>query len=122
MKQLLKSIVLAALLATPFTSVARAADLPAGLTAQAIAAAKTPAEHQAIADAYATEAESLRAKANEHRAMDKEYSGPGYQSLKLGAAMHCKKLVQAFEAAAKDADSLATMHRDMAKAAEKQKK
>lgn len=121
MKNLFESLALASLLVVSSAPVTLAGDIPAGLSAGAIAAAKTPAEHQAIADAYAREAESLRAKANEHRAMDKEYSGPGYRSLKLGAGMHCKKLVEAYEAAAKDADSLATAHRDMAKAAATQK-
>jgi hypothetical protein len=121
MKQLLKIVALAAFLALPFGYVASAEGLPPGLTAQAIASAKTPAEHEAIAAAYTKEAEDLRAKANEHRAMDKQYSGPGYRSLKLGAGMHCKKLVEAYEAAAKDSDSLAAMHRDMAKAAGEKK-
>lgn len=121
MRHLVKAIAFASLSALPFVSVPLAGDLPAGLTASAIAAAKTPAEHQAIADAYAKEAEGLRAKANEHRAMDKEYSGPGYLSLKLGAGMHCKKLVAAYEAAAKDADSLAAVHRDIARTAATQK-
>ena len=107
------------MLAMSLDHVIAAESLPPGLTAQAIASAKTPADHQAIADAYAKEAENLRARANEHRAMDKQYSDPGYQSLKLGAGLHCQKLVQAYEAAALDADALAKAHREMAATATK---
>ena len=121
MKHLLQNVALAALLAMPFPYSAIAAGLPAGLTAEAVASAKTAADHQAIADAYTKEAENLRAMAQEHRAMDKQYSAPGYLSLKLGAGMHCQKLVKAYEEAAADADALAKAHRDMAEAAAKQK-
>lgn len=93
------------------------ADMPEGPSAAAIAAADTPAEHEALADAYAKQATELRALADKHRAMDKEYSGPGYRSLKLGAAMHCHKLVEAYDAAAKEADALAASHREAAGAA-----
>lgn len=112
MKQMLRSVVVALALAAPAF-----AGAPEGPSAAAIAAADTPAEHEALAAAYEKQAAELRALADQHRAMDKEYSGPGYRSLKLGAALHCQKLVAAYEAAAKEADALAASHREAAAAA-----
>jgi hypothetical protein len=97
--------------------------LPPGVTADAIENAKTPEQHQAIADAYAKEAEDLRAKALAHRHMDSSYDEPGYRSHKLGFPRHCRALTQAYEAAAKEADQLAKDHHAMAEeAARKAKK
>jgi hypothetical protein len=96
--------------------------LPPGLTAEAIKSATTPEQHRAIADAYAKEAESLRAKALAHRHMDSSYNEPGYLSQKLGFPRHCRALTQGYESAAKEADGLATAHRAMAdKGAKKSK-
>jgi hypothetical protein len=122
MKHFIQTITMATLLALPFITVAAAESLPPGLTAEAIAAAKTPAEHQAIADAYAKEATNLQAMADAHRKMDSYYAEPGYLSAKRGVQRHCRALVQSYEAAAKDADALAKMHHEMAEAAAKKTK
>jgi hypothetical protein len=98
------------------------ADLPAGLTEDAVKNAKTPEQHQAIADAYAKEAESLRAQALAHRHMDSYYAEPGYRSGKLGLTRHCRALEQSLTAAANDADALAKAHREMAAAEAKKAK
>ena len=100
----------------------RAEQLPAGLTAEGVKAAKTPEQHQAIADAYAKEAENLRAQALNHRHMDSSYGEPGYRSHKLGMPSHCQALVKSLEAAAKQADDLAKAHHEMAEAAAKKSK
>ena len=100
----------------------RAESVPPGLTEEALKSAKTPEQHQAIADAYAKEAENLRAQALMHRHMDSYYSEPGYHSSKLGFPRHCKALEQSLGAAAKDADALAKAHRDMAQAEAKKAK
>lgn len=94
---------------------------PAGVTEQQIKSAKTPEDHRAIADAYAKEAEALRAQALTHRHMDSWYSEPGYRANKLGLVRHCRGLMQQLEAAAKDADALAAAHRAMAEQAAKTK-
>ncbi len=108
-----------ALLAPPL---ATAESLPPGVTAESIQTATTPEQHRAIADAYAKEAEDLRAKALAHRHMDSSYNEPGYLSSKLGFPRHCRALTQAYETAAKEADGLAQAHRAMAdKAARKAK-
>ena len=99
-----------------------AESLPPGVTAEAIKSATTPEQHQAIADAYAKEAENLRAMANAHRHMDSWYAEPGYKSAKLGFPRHCRALVQDLEAAAKEFDALAKDHHEMAVAAAKKAK
>ena len=110
-------------LASPVVATSLAAEtLPPGLTAEAIGSAKTPGDHQAIADAYAKEAEQLRAQATAHRHMDSHYNEPGYLSAKLGLQRHCRALVQSYEAAAKDADALAKAHHEMAEAAARKTK
>lgn len=93
---------------------ATAEPLPPGLTAEAIQTATTPEQHRAIGDAYAKEADDLRAKALAHRHMDSSYNEPGYLSSKLGFPRHCRALTQAYETAAKEADTLAKAHRTMA--------
>ncbi len=118
----LQTLTIAVMLAMPFATPARAESLPPGLTAQAIASAKTPADHQAIADAYTKEAANLRKLADAHRGMDSYYNEPGYLSAKLGVKRHCRALVESYEAAAKDADALAQVHHEMAEAAAKKTK
>lgn len=73
--------------------------------------AKTPLEHHRIAMYYTQEASHLRKEAETHRAWVNIY-GKGQ------SAVHCSNLVKVYEQAAKDADALATMHEDMARAAE----
>jgi hypothetical protein len=95
--------------------VVQGAEMP---TAEAVASAKTAAEHNAIADAYAAEAKDLRAKAAMHEAMLKSYdTGPGYLKQKSGLVAHCKALINMYESAAKDLEALAEDHRKMAMAA-----
>jgi hypothetical protein len=111
----LSMMILGSLIVAPVPSFA-ADMLPPGLTAEAIASAKTPEQHRAIADAYAKEADELRAQALAHRHMDSSYNEAPYRSSKLGLPRHCRALTLAYEAAAKDADALAKAHREMADA------
>jgi hypothetical protein len=85
------------------------------VTPAQIAAAKTPADHEAIAVAYEQEATSLETKAKEHDAMAKAYSSGG--SSKTGSASmhaHCAKLAKQYTEAAKENRELAKEHRSMA--------
>ena len=84
--------------------------------------AKTPEQHQAISDAYAKEAANLRAMADSHRHMDSWYAEPGYKSSKLGFPRHCQALAKDLDSAAKEYDSLANDHHEMAEAAAKKVK
>jgi hypothetical protein len=110
----------AALLAALVTA-PHAETMPPGVTEQQVKSAKTPEQHQVIADAYAKQAENLRAMADAHRHMDSWYAEPGYKSRKLGFPSHCRALVQDLEAAAKQFDALAKDHHEMAEAAAKKK-
>jgi hypothetical protein len=103
--------------ATAFTE-----PMPSGVSEEAVKSAKTPEQHQAIADAYAKEAANLRAMADSHRHMDSWYGEPGYKSSKLGFPRHCRALAQDLDAAAKEMDGLAKAHREMAYAAAKHSK
>ena len=110
------AFVSAALLGAALASAPRAESFPPGLSEDAVKSAKSPEQHQAIADAYAKEAENLRAQALAHRHMDSYYSEPGYRSNKLGLPRHCRALEQSLNAAANDADALAKAHHEMAQA------
>lgn len=109
------------LLAAPMAKADRA--LPPGISAEAIKSATTPEQHRAIADAYTKEAEDLRAKALAHRYVDSTYNDPRFRfPRKLGLARYCRARIQTYEAAAKEADGLATGHRAMADEAAKKSK
>jgi hypothetical protein len=87
-----------------------------------IEAAKTSADHEAIAAAYDKEAASLEAMAKEHEVMAKSYgtSAAGTKGANAASmAAHCNKLVTDYKAAAKENRDLAAAHRQMAKAAGK---
>ena len=99
-----------------------AQQLPPGLSEEAVKNAKTAEQHQAIADAYAKEAENLRAQALAHRHMDSYYDEPGYRAGKLGLPRHCRALEQSLNAAANDADAMAKAHHEMAQAEAKKSK
>jgi hypothetical protein len=99
-----------------------AENMAPGVSEDAVKSAKTPEQHQAIADAYAKEAANLRAQADAHRHMDSWYNEPGYRSSKLGFPRHCRALAQNLETAAKEFDALAKAHHEMAEAAAKKAK
>jgi hypothetical protein len=82
---------------------------------KAIATAKTPTDHEAIAAYFDKEAAEAQAKADNHAKMEEAYK-------KLGAALvekqhldeHCDKLSAGYAQAAKENRALAKAHRDMA--------
>ncbi len=75
---------------------------------QMIAHAKTPADHEAIAAYYDTEAAENEKKARFHTTNINMYS-------KLSFLPHCKALVKAFRDAADQDKALAAAHRAMEK-------
>jgi len=113
---LVLATLLAAVLVLP-TSRAAAADCD-GLDAK-ISAAKTAAEHEAIAGCYDDMAKGAEAKAAEHKKMAQAYGmgSIGNQATKTHFHQHCESLIRSYEAEAKEYASLASMHRDMAKKA-----
>ena len=105
---------IAGILPTTWAPTAHAADIDAQ-----IAAAKTPADHEAIAAYYDGEAKEAQAKADEHKKMEKAYSmsGIGNQATKTHFHQHCETLIRAYESEAKEYTALAAAHRQMAKTA-----
>jgi hypothetical protein len=112
----LLATLLAAILAVP-TMQARAADC-SGLDAK-ISAAKTAADHDAIAACYDDMAKDAQAKVAEHEKMAKAYSmsSVGNQATKTHFHQHCEALIRSYGAEAKEYEALAKAHRDMAKSA-----
>jgi len=100
--------------ATP-VSIAQAA----GVTEAQIAAARTAADHEAIAASYDAEAKAAEETAARHESMAKTYKSAGAMGTKGGSRQamisHCNRLVTQYRAAAQEYRSLATEHRAMAK-------
>ncbi|HEX9198440.1 MAG TPA: hypothetical protein VF865_02700 [Acidobacteriaceae bacterium] len=87
-----------------------------------IATAKTPAEHQRIAQFYQSQAQDYLAQADEHAAMVAAYkSNLSLTNNKNQASTisHCEYFVQTFKDLAVKSQELATMHEQMAKEADK---
>ena len=88
--------------------------------------AKEPPEHQKIAAYYRQEAQRLTASSKEHEEMAEIYAkNPPFPAMesKHGdafgqGASHCRKWAQLIAEQAKEAEALAVLHEDMAKAAE----
>jgi len=109
----MKSILAAAALAAVLSSGVHAKD--AGVTPEQIAAAQTPAEHEAIAAAYEQEATRLDAKAREHEKMAQAYKSGASKKGMEEASMraHCSKLTKQYSDAAAENRALAQEHRAM---------
>jgi hypothetical protein len=104
---------LAAVLALGFVTPLPAA---AEVTEAQITAARTPADHEAIAKAYEADAVTADAKAKEHEAMARTYrSTGGPKSNTKSMVRHCDRLVKNYTDAAADYRALAAEHRSMAK-------
>jgi uncharacterized low-complexity protein len=88
----------------------------ADVTEAQIAAAKTPADHEAIAKAYDAEAAAAEAKANAHEGMARTYRAGGGTPKASSTAMggHCDRLMKSYSAAAVEYRALAAEHRKLA--------
>lgn len=109
----LKSALTAVALAAMLSFGAHAGDV--AVTPEQIAAAKTAADHEAIAAAYDQEAARLEAKAKDHEKMSLAYASAGSKKGMDSAAMraHCAKLAKQYSEAAKENRELAKEHRAM---------
>jgi len=94
----------------------------ADVTEAQIAAAKTAADHEAIAKAYESDAAAAEASAREHETMVQAYKvaarAPKGESAKA-MVTHCEGLVKAYRSAATEYRALAAEHRKLATAAGK---
>jgi hypothetical protein len=94
---------------------------------QMISAAKTPADHQAIADFYRAEGNRLQREAEQHTGLAKKtVSEAGGQmpwaSHHYEWAEHCRKLADSLGTAAQEAQALARIHEDLAQSSAEEKK
>jgi hypothetical protein len=93
------------------------ADIPDVVT---ITAAKTPADHEAIAKAYEAEAASLEKMAAMHKNLGETYSSQaGGKAWHAAQAKHCASVASDLAAAAKAERALAAEHHKMATTAGK---
>jgi hypothetical protein len=86
-----------------------------------IATAKTPAEHQRIAQYYQTKAQDYLAQSKEHEAMAAAYKANSSMSTNKNRAStisHCEYFAQTFKDLAAKSQELAQLHDQMAKDAE----
>lgn len=114
-RAMLMSLTLMAFLVL-FGSYAGMADSAKFDIEKAIAGAKTPADHEAIASYYEKEGAMAQAKAEEHRRMGGAYrnlAGKGQFQMEE----HCHRLVQSYESVATATAALAMTHRQMAQEA-----
>ena len=81
---------------------------------EALAAAKTPAQHEVIAKEYLAEARVLEKIAVQHRDLAKVYAKPGMMPGSHAEAMHCREIAAELSAAAKVERKLASEHEKMA--------
>jgi hypothetical protein len=79
-----------------------------------IAAAKTPAQHEAIAKAYEAEAAALEKTAEMHKNMAQTYGQPGGKPWQAAQAKHCDNVTTSLKAAAEEERALAAEHHKMA--------
>lgn len=83
-----------------------------------IVTAKTPAEHERIANFYEAKAQDYRAQAQEHEAMVAAYKANQSLSTSKNQAStigHCEHYVQTFKNLAVKSHELAQLHEQMAK-------
>lgn len=87
-----------------------------------IASAKMKEDHQRLADYYKAETERLEAEAKDHDEMAEACKkNPSPMAVKHPEALgegHCHEMARRFREAATQAQELAAMHEDMAKAAQ----
>jgi hypothetical protein len=94
------------------------ATTPSAALQQQIEAARSPADHQALAKHYVAEAAAARAKAAEHRKMSTSYQGMIAGGRGGGnMAAHCNAIASSFEGIATQFDAMAASHRLMAEQA-----
>lgn len=91
------------------------ATSPSAALQQQIEAARTPADHEALAAYYVDKALSARASAEEHRRMEKTYQGspPGGRGGGSIAA-HCNAIAGGYQDIATRFDAMAAEHRLLA--------
>ncbi len=93
-------------------TVAASATVP---TPASVAAARTPADHEALAKAYYAEAKRIEAMAARHESLAKTYGAPGGKPWEAAQARHCRSVAADLYAAAKGVRKLAAAQLKAAK-------
>lgn len=101
-------LILLAMVLPVITAGAQPAPVTSDNLNQMIAAAKIPADHEAIAAYYDHEAAENEKMVALHKASKNIYS-------KANNQMHCSSLIKAYEGAARESKALAASHRAMEK-------
>ena len=83
---------------------------------QAVQAAKSGSDHEALARHYEDAAKDMRAKADEHRKLLAHYQAKKdlYRKQAQDLINHCQGLIRVYEQAAADNLSMAKSHREIA--------
>jgi hypothetical protein len=109
-------------IAVALLTVGSFSSLPGGSAAeethidQMLTAAKTPADHEAIAAFYEKQAQEAHKKHAEHKKMEETYKkNPALN--KSNFSFHCDRIAASYETTAKEYEDLAKMHKEMAQAA-----
>jgi hypothetical protein len=89
----------------------------AALDPAKIEAAKTAADHEAIAKAYEAEAASLEKTAEMHKNLSQTYGQAGLKQTQAAQAKHCENVAASLKTAAQEERALAAEHHKMAKEA-----
>lgn len=114
-------IIAAALAQTPAAPQAKPEHLSKQQLNTLIASAKTPAEHERLAQYYRAQANDYLAEAKDHESMVAAYkANPSLSNEKNRASTigHCEYFVKTFKELAVKSQELATLHEQMAKDAE----
>jgi hypothetical protein len=96
-------------------SAAHAEQITDQSVAAAMAAAKTPADHQALAAYFTSKAESAEANAENHKQMLATFTGKLQQNM----ATHCKSVIRSYQLQAKDYAAMAKEESKLAKGSSK---
>jgi len=90
---------------------------PSPALQQQIEAARTRADHEALAKYYTAEAATARAKVAEHRKMATGYQGMIAGGRGGGMAAHCNAIAAQYEGIAAQYEGMAAGHKQMAEQA-----
>ena len=117
--QVKSSIALAVILAAPrLGAVESSAPKVSEKQLQALTSnAKTPEDHQKLADYYRQQAKAFAQKSKEHTEMPEKWPVRGMPKQLTFAPGHCRYFAGLYAREARDAEVLASHHQDMAKAA-----
>ncbi len=86
-----------------------------GIEPSWIGAAKTAADHEAIAKSYEAEAMGFEKKAAMHKNLAETYGVPGGKPWQASQAKHCDSVAASLKTAAEEDRALAAGHRKIAK-------